>query len=175
MTSLPWIKIGTVGKPHGIRGSFFISGRSEPIAAELEYILIGPTPDHATKHEIASRNKSKPVIGCKSIASIEAVQPIAGQSIWIHREQLSVDYAKEYLWLDLIGKDVVDKADRLVGKIARVENFGAADIVIIHKDKQELPLPLVSYYFDMSFDARSPLRLVVDESTFVESWQPCSK
>jgi ribosomal 30S subunit maturation factor RimM len=86
-----------------------------------------------------------------------------------------VDYAKEYLWVDLVGKEVLDKDGRLVGQIARVENFGAADIVIIQKNKVELPLPLVDYYFDMTFTGNSPLRLVVDAKTFVESWQPCLK
>lgn len=168
------VNLGSIGKPLGLDGAFFVFGRDELISKSIRTLEV----------ELGSKRMHSAVIRCwwhnsRVVAKLEqlsdrtAVEAWKGAKLSCLRDQLSVDDSSEYLWQDLISKNVIDPKGQLVGKVVRVENYGASDVVEISDGSQRLlAIPLVSSYFDMSFKAGDEfLRLIVSAETFDEAWQ----
>ena len=76
------------------------------------------------------------------------------------------------MWHDIVGKRVVDNSGKELGTIISIDNYGAADIVVIEAEKGLLPVSFVSTYFDMSFKRKDELiKMLVDVEIFDESWE----
>lgn len=169
-----WIQLGIVGKAHGLNGAFFISHRDEPIPTRLKELRIGPKPDLAPRFhlQMSRQQGERPLIACREITSREAAEALIMQEIWCERTDLELDEKVEYMWADLIGKDVVDAAGVVLGTIEKVGNFGASDIVrIVHPQRGVLEVPFVRFYFDMSFQSSDPsLKLLVTLDCFDDAW-----
>ena len=45
-------------------------------------------------------------------------------------------------WTDLIGCNVIDQNSRLLGKIYKLENHGASDLIFIKTDDEDIIIPL---------------------------------
>ncbi len=173
--SRTWIQLGAVGKPHGLRGAFFVAGRDDLLPASLQSVFLGESPETADSYQLSScRMQSGRVqVTLQGIDSREAVEALRGSLLWCDRSDIPLDDRREYLWADLIGREVHDVTGRVVGICRKVQNFGASDILLLHSvDKQLwLDVPLVASYFDMNFTADAePLRLVVNLETFDDAW-----
>lgn len=169
-----WVQLGIVGKAHGLNGAFFISQREEPLPPQLKELRIGPKPESAPRFTLrgSRMQQGRPILLCEELKSREGAEALLLQAIWCPRAELEVDESSEYLWADLIGKEVVDRSAKPIGTIREIGNFGASDLVrIVDATGKVLELPLVAAYFDMSFRSSDPeLRLVVDAELFDESW-----
>ena len=168
-----WVKIGIVGKAHGLRGAFFISGRDIELPPEVKEVSIGEEGSGRNSFKvIASRMQSgRPLIQVEDINVKEKVKSYIGQAIWARRVAFDVD-SDEYMWHDVVGKKVVDNSGKELGTIISIDNYGAADIVVIEAEKGLLPVSFVSTYFDMSFKRKDELiKMLVDVEIFDESWE----
>jgi 16S rRNA processing protein RimM len=73
----------------------------------------------------------------KIIAKIEGVtdrtmaEKILGTKLYVSRDVLASPEESEYYISDLIGLDVIDAKDNVVGKVKAFHNFGAGDIIEI--------------------------------------------
>ena len=168
------IHLGSIGKPLGLDGAFFVFGRDDLLPKIEGNICL-----NLGKKQLVCR-----LIRCwwhnsRVVAKLEAFSDRTSLELWkgaelsCQRDQLSLNDKSEYFWSDLISKTVVDSEGYRLGKVARLDNFGASDVVEISDDDGKiLALPLVAAYFDMSFQAQDEaLRLVVPASTFDEAWQ----
>lgn len=95
-----------------------------------------------------------------------------GKSIWARRDQLKVNSDKEYCWADLTDRKVIDSKGKCIGKVTKVHNYGASDVVFVKsEDGKSLEIPFVKSYFNMDFEGKEDeLHLVVDSSIFDECW-----
>ena len=83
-----------------------------------------------------------------------------GMQIAIPREQLPAAAEDEYYWIDLIGLDVVNKEDIVLGKVAELMETGANDVLVVRGDTDERLIPFVSdYIVDVDLAAK---RITVD-------------
>ena len=66
-----WIRIGKVGKSHGVQGEFFLSGRDEPFNETLTTAFIGKDEKTATKYGVAhiSQKSERTIIKLKDVDS----------------------------------------------------------------------------------------------------------
>ena len=168
-----WVKIGIVGKAHGLRGAFFISGRDIELPQEVKEISIGAEGSGRNCFRVVtSRMQSgRPLIQVEQIDVKEKVKEFIGQPIWARRVAFDVQ-KDEYMWHDVVGKKVFDASQNEVGTIVGIDNYGAADIVVIESDKGFLPVSFVSAYFDMSFKRKDEtIKMIVDLDVFDESWE----
>lgn len=170
-----WLKLGVVGKSHGLKGAFFVSGRDAPIPSTIKQIVIGLSPEKGKETRVlfSRQQGQRVVLQCDLIVTPEAVQEWIGQSLWVQRQVIPVNDDREYLWSDLYGKLVQGSDGIALGKIVTVNNYGATDVVEIQSDHQRtLALPFISLYVDMSFKGSDPvIHLVVPASTFDEAWE----
>ncbi|MFW7379468.1 MAG: ribosome maturation factor RimM [Oligoflexus sp.] len=170
-----WVKLGIVGKGHGLNGTFFISGRDAAIPGGVKTLRIGKNLQRAQDLTVQTSRMQgdRPTVHCKEVQSRNDVDILKGQTIWCRRDEITVEEEREYLWSDIEGLLVIDSDDRLVGKIVAVQNYGASDIVEIENQQLgRLALPFVDAYFDMNFrsDAEQ-IRLLVPLTTFDEAWE----
>ena len=105
-----FLKLGTVGRALGLQGSFYISGRDEPIPSAVTIIKIGNSLDTAKEAKIISLTwqQERPVIKCSLAIDRTAAELLRGMSIWAEASTIKVDDSKEFLLKDLIGRSVID-------------------------------------------------------------------
>lgn len=175
MAESRWILLGTVGKPLGLRGAFFVSGRSDPIPERCKQVFIGPTAEvEGTSFFLSSYRdpQKRPVISLEEVQDRTSVERMRGSSIWMLREELDLDESSEFLWADIIGAEVFDVEGVLMGSIVDMANYGASDIAVIeHPDLGRVEIPFVDVYVDMTFRAPvSRVDLIVASSVFADFW-----
>lgn len=171
-----WIQLGIVGKAHGLNGAFFISHRDEVLPPQVKELRIGRQPETAVPLKVQScrLQGDRPLLQCVGLSSREAAEKFLLQEIWCEREALPIDEHAEYLWADLVGKEVRDARGLSLGHVAEVGNFGASDIVrIVHPQRGVLEVPFVAAYFDMNFQSHDAfLQLLVEDDCFADTWSP---
>ena len=172
------IKIGDVGKPHGLAGAFFIGGRDDPLAEGIKDLWIGCSGKmqkaRITKSYLAS---GRTVIVTNLAKDRNGVEALRGLGIFVDRSQLGVNEVTEYLWRDLVGVKVSDCVETFLGTIERVYNAGASDIMVLRsKDGSSfVEIPLVAAYVDWNqYVPRQRLKLVVRGDVFLEMWEKTS-
>lgn len=175
MSTPQWLHIGTVGRTWGLKGDVFISGRDRPLPEDLRELYLGSSPSSARPLKIDSQwfRQGRPGLRFFGIRSPEAAQALTGQDLWLSRSDIRIDETSEYLWVDLIAKDVVDTAGAILGKVHSVYNYGASDIIELRAtDGKRLAIPLVATYVDLSFSSKdSVIRLTVEAEVFAEAWE----
>lgn len=169
-----WIQVGTIGKPHGLRGGFFVSGRSGLLPKGVKSLMLR-LKDSKLRLSLSTQRlqSGRVLLSCKEFNSPEEVKEFVGQTLWCLRADIKTDDG-EYLWADLIDCKVIDLHGNLVGSIVRVENHGASDIVTINapKSSKHVSIPFVATYFDMSFSSSDEsISLLVGCDLFQDLWE----
>lgn len=170
-----FLKLGIVGRALGLQGSFYVSGRDEPIADSVKAVKIGRTLETARNADILSTGwqKDRPTIKCSLAADRTAAELLTGMTIWVEESQIQIDNSKEFLLKDLEGRTVIDCDGVVVGTIEEVVKMPASiNIVVVKTDlSADVDIPMIADYVDMDFERGSrELKLVVPVSTFVEIW-----
>lgn len=169
-----WLSLGAVGKPHGLRGAFFVSGRSDPIPKSVKSVRLGDDASTGRVCEVvpSALAADRPVMALREFADRTAIEALRGVKIWAPRSALSVDDESEYLWSDVTGADVYDSSGARMGRIVDMANYGASDIAVIENDDGDrLEIPFVDVYVDMSFRGSvTRIDLRVESQVFAEFW-----
>ena len=151
-----------------------MSGRSDLLPKGVKTLFLNPERQDLKLAMKSQRLQSgRVLVFCDELNSPEDVKRHGGQTLWCARSEIKLD-EREYLWADLIGCKVIDAQGTLMGSIARVENYGASDIVTIESDKssKELSIPFVPSYFDMSFGpSDDKISLLVGCDLFQDLWE----
>ena len=115
------VRIGRVGKPHGIDGAFFVE---QPSADERWWktgatFLAGGRPVEVVAHR---RSSGRPVI---------KVEPPAerGALLEVERDALPATEEDEYYAFELVGLDVVEESGRALGTVKAVTAGVANDVL----------------------------------------------
>lgn len=136
------IQIGVVGKPHGVRGGFYMDGPVDPpaLVAGLE-VHIGDAV-----YTLASRGGTdkRPLLNLNEIGSKEAIAELRGEMVRAARSDLTPLGEGEWFADDLIGLAVVDSAGRALGEVTRMNNYPSADVLeVALGDGEQLLLPMI--------------------------------
>lgn len=126
------------------------------------------------RHEKVQLN-TKPgrILGrCEAVQSRDFAESIRGKTIWVEREEIPLSEKEEYLWIDLMGREVIDAKSNTVGKIENVFNHGSSDVIVVKNGDKKVDVPFIRDYVDMDFSASdiASIRLKVTIETFSELW-----
>lgn len=126
------VRIGKVGRPHGIDGAFFVEQPSEDKRwwKTGATFLAGGTQVEVVAHRTSS---GRPVI--KVEPAVER-----GTVLEIEREQLPPTEADEYYAFELVGLEVVEENGRALGTVKAVLPGVANDVLELDGD---VLLPMV--------------------------------
>jgi 16S rRNA processing protein RimM len=127
------VRVGRVGKPHGLDGSFFVEQASEDEA----WFAKGATlhVDGEVARVVASkRSRGRPVIRLDR-------EPLRGAELAVPREELPPTGDDEYYEFQLLGLEVVEEGGRPLGRVAALHPGPANDALELDSG---LLLPLVA-------------------------------
>lgn len=175
---LELVLIGTIGRPHGLRGALFVSGRDDCIPMAYREVWVGPAASQAKPMRLLQSFKQagRPAVLLESINDRTLAEALIGMSIFVERARLDLVRAPGDLFYDdLTQATVFDCVGEILGHVRGVYENGATAIaeVIDVAGSQALDIPLVSAYVDFARSERGRLVLVVAREVFAESWYPC--
>ena len=130
--------LGRVIGVHGVRGWIKVHSDTKPRENILSYRtwwLKGPSGWEETKL-IESQNTPKNVLAfIEGVQDRDAAEKLRGTEIAIPRELLPAADAGEFYWTDLIGCEVFDTNGVRFGKVARLFETGANDVLEIRDER----------------------------------------
>ncbi len=178
--------IAKVGRPHGLRGAFFVSGREDLIPTAYGEIFIGHVPQEARAGKILGSlwQSQRPVLKCSLASDRTQAELLTNQTIFVMESRLRQVAGREgVLWRDLDGAEVRDCDGVFLGVVSDVYNSGASDIVEVQAEltsstgprRVVVDIPLIADYIDLTqaLDLGPPvvLRLKVPGVLFEDLWQ----
>ena len=140
------VHVGTFGQPQGLKGDIKIN----IFTSSLESFKI--LNKYFIKNEDEFSNlffKSIKKIGKKNIASIDQSKDrdealtFRGKNIFTLRQNFPEIKSDEHYIIDLIGCNVIDTKDQVLGIVEDIKNFGAGDLIEIKsmsKDNFYIPM-----------------------------------
>lgn len=174
MSEVAGLIIGKVGRPHGLAGAFFVSGRSTPLPKKLKSIRLGTSWDGGREFMVVrcGVQGGRPVLILEGCSKREDAEALLGQSIWISREALGLKEG-EWCFADLIGIPVVSADGQDLGIVEDAANHGAGDFVEIkHEGRGRLSITLAGDFVDwVASRPGRELRLAVGADTFDDCWE----
>jgi len=137
------IHIAIFGKPRGLEGEIKIIIKNidyETFKKIKSYFL-----DGNKKIDIKSTKKIKDNIFVKIInySNRTEVQKLVGNKIYTYKKLIPKLKKNEYYNYELIGCDIRLKNNTMLGKIIRIDNFGAGDLIFVkNKSRKEFYIPM---------------------------------
>jgi len=138
--------MGRIVAPFGVKGWIKV----EPLTAAAKSLLaypswwIGEGADWEQRVIAEARQQGGMVVariaGCDDR---DAAEGYRGRQIAVARQQLPVTHANEYYWVDLIGLNVVNEAGREFGKVIRILETGANDVLLVQGERERL-IPFIA-------------------------------
>ncbi len=138
-----WKKIGKIGPPQGLNGSFFLIG-GEVFESTCTSAVIGKDPSCGIPVSLAVRRFSQDqwVLKIQGVEERKALDELRGQELWVESGEEPAH--------ELIGTQVLDDTGKLLGQITAVTNYGASDIAVVQSPDQKcVDLPLVADFFSL--------------------------
>ena len=154
--------IGSVAKAQGIKGEIKLNLEVEPERAEsLTFVEIDGKIYEVEKLEIRVNGTFIKLAGVNDRTQAENLR---GKSVSVGREQLECLAENEFYFEDLIGATVVDEKDRTIGSVEDIEQYGAADVIVIRQDGKIYSLPFLDDIF-VGFNNEEK-KLIVDRENY---------
>jgi 16S rRNA processing protein RimM len=145
----PQVIVGRIGGAHGLRGWLKIMSYTRPKENIFTYspwlIHVNDTWREIEIEESQQRGE-RLLVKIPGIENPEDARVYMDCDIAITREQLPALEEGEYYWHDLIGLEVFNQDEISLGKISKITETGANDVLVISKDsenKKNILIPLV--------------------------------
>lgn len=125
------VAVGKIGRPHGVRGQVHIrsyTARPEDVAA---YGPVETTGGRSFEIEVVRVSQANVTARLTGVTDRDQAAALTGQELFVPRSALPETAAGEYYHHDLIGLRAVDAADKELGRIIAVENFGAGTVLAL--------------------------------------------
>jgi 16S rRNA processing protein RimM len=140
--------MGRINAPFGVKGWVKIQPFTETLDALLDYPVwqIGKGSQwQELEIEEATVHGDFIVAKLASCNDRDAAYALRGQEIAVNREDLPGTEEGEYYWEDLIGLTVVNREGTELGKVSKLLETGANDVLVV-KGEKEILIPFVEVY-----------------------------
>jgi len=155
------VPLGYVSGVHGVKGWVKIHSFTNPREAILDYQpwLLGDGRKPVRIQQ--GRQQGKTVVALlPGIEDREQARELVGSEIALLRELLPEPEGLSWYWTDLVGLTVVNKDDVELGRIVKMMETGAHDVMVVSGDRERL-IPFVLERYVLSVDLEAS-RLLVD-------------
>jgi 16S rRNA processing protein RimM len=143
---LVWI--GTVTRPHGVRGELkIVEGEdSSGMWLQCREVYIGATQPQATRFRVRRAQKGGRfvILGLVEVESCEAAEELRARQVYVRRSELPKPDEGDYYVHDLVGFEVVDKQGRSLGVLKDIFDNGAHELYLVRSGKREWVLPIIT-------------------------------
>tara|TARA_B100001123_G_C14577171_1_gene736652 strand:+ start:43 stop:552 length:510 start_codon:yes stop_codon:yes gene_type:complete len=139
------VHIGTFGKPLGLKGDIKIDIFTSSIKS---FKTLKPYLDQNGKNtwlfNFLKNYKGKLVGNLINYNSRNLIESLRGEKIYTKEKNLSKEDYKLFYLKKLINFDVKNFQNKFLGKVLRIDNFGAGDLIYLKKNNGK------SYYIPMN-------------------------
>ena len=139
MSAHKHVALGYISAVHGIKGWVKVHSWTRPMEAILDYQpwLLGE--DSKSVKIVDGRKQGKGLAALlPGYEDREQAANLVGQQIFVEREQLPPAEKDEYYWSDLIGLKVHTTTGVVLGRVDRLMETGANDVLVIQGDREHL-------------------------------------
>ncbi len=133
------IALGYISAVHGVKGWVKLHSWTRPMEAILDYQpwLLGE--DKSPIKIIGGRKQGKGLVALlPGFEDREQAVKLVGQRIFVGRDQLPATAADEYYWSDLEGLEVHTTKGEVLGRVEKMMETGANDVLIIRGQREHL-------------------------------------
>ncbi|MGI6408699.1 MAG: ribosome maturation factor RimM [Gammaproteobacteria bacterium] len=134
MTTDELIVMGKIGAVHGVRGEVKIHSFTDPTENLFDYPVWHLRRDGVTKQvKLASaRSQGKGLVAkIEGLDDREIARTYTGFEICVPRSELPELEEGEYYWHQLVGLQVIDQQQQLLGKVSHLLETGANDVLVV--------------------------------------------
>lgn len=136
------IQIGVVGKPHGVRGGFYLDGSVDaPALVPGLKLRLGES-----EFTVASRGgtDARPLLTLAEISGRDAINALRGSPVTAARGDLTPLREGEWFADDLVGLSVSARDGSVLGKVTRLTNLPSVDVLEVDPvDGEQLFIPMI--------------------------------
>lgn len=141
------VVIGEVAKPHGIKGevkAYIYSGRPENFKNYKKVVLQNREESRTETYTVVkSREQGKLVIlQLEGVETREAAESLQGSNICLNKADFPTLNSDEYYWHQLEGLLVMTEAGQELGRVSRLFNTMAHDIMVVAGTGHEFMIPV---------------------------------
>jgi 16S rRNA processing protein RimM len=141
------VPLGYISGVHGIKGWVKVHSFTSPKEAILEYQpwLLGEKLEPVTIRQ--GRQQGKTIVASlPGYDDRELARKLVGTEIAIFREQLKEPLGGSWYWTDLVGLEVENTEGVALGRIEKMMETGAHDVMVVKGDRERL-IPFVPGHF----------------------------
>ena len=158
------VLIGRITAAHGVRGWLKLKSFTDPTDNILHYKpwLFADAHGHTREVEVLDlqRNGANFIAKVKGCEDRNAAELFKGTEIRLSSDALPAAEEGEYYWDELIGLEVINVADVVLGTVRGLLETGAKDVLIVKNDEAETLVPFAEpYLHNVDLDAG---RITVD-------------
>lgn len=143
-----FILVGTVSKPHGLRGDLKLHRFSDSAESLMSYTSFNLVDDQglvSSRYSVEKVRLQGKVVVVK-LAGVDdrtSAENLTGKGVLVNKDDLPRLEDDEYYWYQFIGLPVTTVEDELLGTVQSIFSNGAQDILVVDGDGGELLIPIV--------------------------------
>ena len=137
--------IGQISGLYGVHGGLKVFSYTSPRERIFSYSpwLLKVGTNWSSRNVVSSQGAGKGlVVFLEGVTDRDKASALLGVEIAVERQQLPALPAGEYYWSDLFDMEVVDIQGRVLGKVVKMQETGANDVLVV-QGKRKFMLPWV--------------------------------
>jgi 16S rRNA processing protein RimM len=140
------VRVGRIAGVYGVKGWVRVDSYTQPAANILNYQpwLIGSAGQQKEYRFTDGRPHGRAVVAhIEGVDDRDLARDLTGAEIWVWRAQFARAESGQYYWSDLVGLQVVNEADEVLGVIDHLFATGANDVMVVQGERRRL-LPYIT-------------------------------
>jgi len=139
-------EVGRVAKAHGIRGEIKFLGHGGPdIIDACGAVYLRARDGRAAAHEVVRRryHGKYAILSLEGVTTRDQAEALVGMTVLVDRRDLPPLAEGEYYWHDMLGLAVYTEGGRELGRVARLMETGAHDLLVVRGAGTEYLIPVI--------------------------------
>ena len=161
----PFVRVGRVSKPHGIKGELKVQPYGEPEDfRHFPEVWLGneSAPLGSPQKVVMQRPQAKSVlVVLADVGDRTAAELLIGREVWVAEKFLPTLTEDEFYWHELVGLRVIIEGGRELGKVTAIFATGGHDVLVVHGSGREYLIP-ARREFMLSTDHSAGILTVAD-------------
>lgn len=141
--------IGRVARAHGNRGQVIVNPETDFAEERFrvgQVVLVGPSARPVARRITAARfHQGRPVVALEGVESMNDAEALAGADLWLPAAEIPPLPAGTYYRHDLVGCEVRDARDRVIGLVTAVDGPIDRCHLVVAGARGEVLIPLVEH------------------------------
>ena len=164
MSDTKWVAMGYIKGAFGIKGWVKVAASTEYADSLLDYadwrlvkdnktLIVSPSEGQLHNGELQ--------VKFTGIDDRDEAHALRGYTIEVSRDQFADTEEDEYYWADLIDMSVINRQEEILGKVSKLMETGAHDVLVVDGQYGQKLIPFVAQFID---------RVDVENRTITVDW-----